>query len=1140
MKKIITLSLSAALITSAASALPASAETVITNPSETSIPMKLAEVKDGQFNEKGEAYFTLTIEQEGYYRLVGDKTRTYETAITTDQAQLENAEFQAASKLRMLKKGTYYVKVKGLPNTTYHFKFAERIFDMDKEWPASTWKSEELDFPYYTERKATNMINLTDDKYIYFLSHTYEHSDAVEAISLKNTETGETYKVKKIASTLFTSYVPNGQYEVRLVLTDAFIKNPYVGKMRLKYKLLNHFPLNTTVSSPLKQSSLFTLTTEKDTKINFTLIDPKGKKGNNQRFSLYDEQHRLVKRVHIPLNESSRSFTYTVKKGHYKLAISNNLELNTSTETGANLTSKFKLKNNTLVYRTNGKIVKGYRVYKEKLYKDGKLTTGRIKYGKAPNMKLYRNGIIEKELYITKDYKYAFKDGVLIKGTYKQESQTGLDLIFKDGILSHYIELKNDRPSDKEEPKLYDNGKLYKGNYVLSSYQYQPYDEPTSSYLRLFINGKLATGYKKAMYKGETYLFKNGVAGDGEYGYLPFYYNGKVYVAGKPSSKYVTIDDKLYYKHKLFTGEKGDRYYKDGIHHYYLVTKKYEDKIQEATALKMQVGQQSNEVVATLLKEKVAEVLSYLDNKKGRIYDDYGHTEYDDVGSAKYETPLNIPYTIKKQLEDIDSITKQLDGAAEETHILLQQRIKDTYKQFDLYYENGALLDGEYEGNLYEEGKLLGALLNIAYHKTGTSFLNYDYKRIVSQKDELAIKAQLQDYIDAATKRLQAANTILKASQDPDYPKVNLYTDSATEEINNSLSTFRFIKNIMNSYEATANLTNLQDAMTEGFTLIGKNITFNEVDSEAVYQDIKLLEVQDGAFDDKGYAYFKVNLTEPAGNYTFAGNNDINSYTTFAASTPNKLNISQQLGGKEIRYLEKGMHYIAVKGQPNGRYHFKMQRRTYNVETMRILTPALREFDRANVAKVPIYQTKQPSVPMQLTTNQYIQFLALPSDYRKVSDTLEVINALELKNEQTGQTYTAKKLSAYRFALFAPNGTYRVSLKSARPSIGQHVALRYFLSPTLELNKPFSSSDGVRNKFTFIADKEMKMQFTLSDEYTSSEDQTFKLYNANDELVKKMTLKKGEKTRIFTFNVKKGNYYARLDGNSVHVTATAK
>jgi hypothetical protein len=47
------------------------------------------------------------------------------------------------------------------------------------------------------------------------------------------------------------------------------------------------------------------------------------------------------------------------------------------------------------------------------------------------------------------------------------------------------------------------------------------------------------------MYKGETYLFKNGVAGDGKYGHSPFYYNGKVYVAGKPESGYVTLDDKL-------------------------------------------------------------------------------------------------------------------------------------------------------------------------------------------------------------------------------------------------------------------------------------------------------------------------------------------------------------------------------------------------------------------------------------------------------------------------------------------------------------------------------------------------------------------------------------------------------------------
>lgn len=215
MKKIITLSLSAALITSAVNALPASAETAITNTSETSIPMKLAEVKDGQFNEKGEAYFTLTIEQEGYYRLVGDKTRTYETAITTDQAQLENAEFQAASKLRILKKGIYYVKVKGLPNTTYHFKFAERIFDMDKEWPAGTdTVSDGHDtknvsyFPFYANRQVSATLKLTEDKHIRFYSGG--RKDNIKALVLKNVETGKTYNAKKISNYTFSSNAPNG------------------------------------------------------------------------------------------------------------------------------------------------------------------------------------------------------------------------------------------------------------------------------------------------------------------------------------------------------------------------------------------------------------------------------------------------------------------------------------------------------------------------------------------------------------------------------------------------------------------------------------------------------------------------------------------------------------------------------------------------------------------------------------------------------------------------------------------------------------------------------------------------------------------------------------------------------------------
>lgn len=75
-----------------------------------------------------------------------------------------------------------------------------------------------------------------------------------------------------------------------------------------------------------------------------------------------------------------------------------------------------KLKNNKLVYAKTGKVVKGYKVYKKKLYKNGKLTTGRVKYGKGKNMKLYYNGSLAKGTYVTKDGKYLFVNGSLEKG----------------------------------------------------------------------------------------------------------------------------------------------------------------------------------------------------------------------------------------------------------------------------------------------------------------------------------------------------------------------------------------------------------------------------------------------------------------------------------------------------------------------------------------------------------------------------------------------------------------------------------------------------------------------------------------------------------------------------------------------------
>lgn len=95
------------------------------------------------------------------------------------------------------------------------------------------------------------------------------------------------------------------------------------------------------------------------------------------------------------------------------------------------------LKNGQLVYSDTGKIVSGYKVYKNKLYKNGVLTTGRVKYGTGANMKLYKDGTLEKGIYITANSKYIFKDGSLIKGVYKHETNHTQDLIFKDGVLTN-------------------------------------------------------------------------------------------------------------------------------------------------------------------------------------------------------------------------------------------------------------------------------------------------------------------------------------------------------------------------------------------------------------------------------------------------------------------------------------------------------------------------------------------------------------------------------------------------------------------------------------------------------------------------------------------------------------------------------
>lgn len=661
MKKLATIALTTALAASVIEVPTAFAETVTAAPTATTSEMNIMDVKTGQFDENGLATFQLNVTQEGYYRLVGNSaTKSYETAIATDVSALKDEPYQAASKLRRLTKGTYLINVKGTPGQAYRFKMAERTFDLSQPWPMNNGtvsdgydKKNVVYMPYYTERKAAATLTLNSDQHIRFYG---VGAKPVKALRLTNKETGKTYTAKKISVSTFSSNAPDGTYEVTLRFTDDFLAAPTVGKMRLSYTLGKQLSLNDVVKTDETPFNTFTFNPKKDTKISFTLMPTKGK-GAGQRFSIYDKNHNLVKRVHLLDGQTSRQFVYTVKAGRYSI-VANNMKIQTIVK-DANA-SKFTFKKGVLVHTSTGKVVKGYQVYKEKLYKDGVLTKGRVKYGKVPDMKLYRDGVLEKGLYVAKGYKYVFKDGVLLKGAYTDETENGVDAIFEDGVLSHLIEMKNG--------KLYDNGKLHKGRYVLNRYEYEE-NEIDGNVLRLFINGELATGYEKATYKGETYLFKDGYTATA-------YYEGKVYAQGKLYSGFVFIDDKYYHNHTLFTGVDEDYYYEDGVRQYALVTKDYEAAVAEAVAVKSQIGTKSNEEVAALLKEKTNRVVEYLDNyDRHYIYDAYGEAQYDDVGYVSYKDRGNIIATIERQLGEIDDVAQQLSGAADDTRQLLQEQI---------------------------------------------------------------------------------------------------------------------------------------------------------------------------------------------------------------------------------------------------------------------------------------------------------------------------------------------------------------------------------------------------------------------------------------------------------------------------------
>lgn len=178
----------------------------------------------------------------------------------------------------------------------------------------------------------------------------------------------------------------------------------------------------------------------------------------------------------------------------------------------ANNASAKTLDKDGLLKTNKGKVVMGYHVFEEKLYKDGRLSKGYAVIGKGAKAKLYYNGSLKKGYKTAQKKTLLFKDGVLVKG-YKQAG-------------------KNER--------LYKNGRLATGYCVHKAADGTTY---------LYQNGVLKKGYKKATRNDEVTLFLDGRVAQG---FAEF--QKRLYENGKLNSGMKEYKNILYKDSEPFTG----------------------------------------------------------------------------------------------------------------------------------------------------------------------------------------------------------------------------------------------------------------------------------------------------------------------------------------------------------------------------------------------------------------------------------------------------------------------------------------------------------------------------------------------------------------------------------------------------------
>lgn len=183
-----------------------------------------------------------------------------------------------------------------------------------------------------------------------------------------------------------------------------------------------------------------------------------------------------------------------------------------------------------LVHTSTGKLVKGWKVFGGKLYKNGKLAP-------AKKYKIIGTGAAQKLFY-----------GPTLKKGYKTASSK--TLLFKDGKLADGW-----KQAGKGE-RLYKNGKLDKGYTVYTNVEGDKF---------LYQNGYLKKGQKTANRGGETLLFVDGKLAKGyvlHEASKTLFNNGKV---AEGLVKYPEKDGKFYNDGKLANGEINGAEYKDGV-----------------------------------------------------------------------------------------------------------------------------------------------------------------------------------------------------------------------------------------------------------------------------------------------------------------------------------------------------------------------------------------------------------------------------------------------------------------------------------------------------------------------------------------------------------------------------------------------